>query len=63
MEPRSQGPLVKVGGNRDLGRRDSPTGEEQREKEGEILQLFTCTAAPWPPTDQAYPESEGAWEM
>lgn len=39
MEPRSQGHLVRVGGNRDLGRRGIPTGEEQREKEREILQL------------------------
>ena len=53
MEPRSQGYLVRAGtfvvlsaGNRDCGGRDIPTGEEQREREGEILQLFPPLALP-----------------
>ena len=56
---------LKVGGNRDLGRRDIPTGEEQREKEGEILCFLPARLHRCLPLTELTQESEskGAWEM
>ena len=56
---------MKVGGNRDLGRRDIPTGEEQREKEGEILCFLPARLHRCLPLTELTQESEskGAWEI